>query len=54
MIGTWNYFEPRELTPKSGILVVACRLNADKSIIYWAVNGQEGLEPIKIIASMEE
>lgn len=48
MIGKWNYFEPRELRPGMSLMVVACRLNVDKSITYWAVDEEEGLKLIQI------
>jgi hypothetical protein len=48
MIGKWNYFEPRELLPHARVHVVACRLDADKSITYWAVDEEEGLKLIQI------
>ena len=45
---TWNYFERRELLPNSGIEVVACRINEDKSLSYWMIDAEEGLKLINV------
>ena len=45
---TWNYFERRELLPNSGIEVVACRINEDKSLSYWVIDETEGLKLITV------
>lgn len=44
----WNYFERRELLPGSDTEVVACRVNADKSLSYWALDETEGLKLIEL------
>lgn len=45
---TWNYFERRELLPNSGVEVVACRVNEDKSLSYWMIDETEGLKLITV------
>lgn len=49
MIGEWNYFEPRQLHPyHKEVVVVACRINQDKSLDYWQVCPEKGLKPLHI------
>ena len=48
MIDEWNYFEPRKLHPYYDIMVVACRLNNDKSLDYWQTCSEAGLKPLHI------
>lgn len=48
MIGEWNYFEPRQLHPALDVMVVACRINKDKSLDYWEVCPTNGVKPLHI------
>lgn len=54
MIGEWNYFEPRQLHPYYENVVVACRINRDKSLDYWQVCPVDGLKPLHIPWMEEE
>ena len=48
MIDEWNYFEPRKLLPTLDVMIVACRLNSDKSLDYWQTCSELGLKPLHI------
>lgn len=49
----WNYFEPRQLLPHLNTYVVACKINPDKSLSYWAVDEKDGLKLIKVTSKDE-
>ena len=48
MIDEWNYFEPRKLLPTLDVMIVACRVNQDKTLDYWQTCPEAGLKPLRI------
>lgn len=40
----WHYFEPREIGFGIKEKAVACKIQKDKSVLYWVIDAEYGLK----------